>query len=1068
LTIGTTTTTYATTATNNTGFNWSASNALAGTINATTGVMTWANGFSGSVDIQVTANGCNGPSAQVIRTVNITPTVGMPTAITISAGAEPTCQLTNGTTTTTYATTATNNTGFNWSVSNALAGTINATTGVMTWANGFSGSVDIQVTANGCNGPSAQVIRTVNITPTVGTPTAITVSAGTEPTCQLTNGTTTTTYATTATNSTGFNWSVSNALAGTINATTGVMTWANGFSGSVDIQVTANGCNGPSAQVIRTVNITPTVGTPTAITVSAGTEPACQLTNGTTTTTYATTATNSTGFNWSVSNALAGTINATTGVMTWANGFSGSVDIQVTANGCNGPSAQVIRTVNITPTVGTPTAITISAGAEPTCQLTNGTTTTTYATTASNSTSLNWSVSNTLAGTINATTGVMTWTSGFSGSVDIQVTANGCNGPSAQVIRTVNITPTVGTPTDTSVSAGIEPTCQLTNGTTTTTYASTATNNTGFNWSISNALAGTINATTGVMTWTNGFSGAVDIQVMANGCNGPSAQVIRTVNVTPTVGTPTAITVSAGIEPTCQLTNGTTTTTYATTATNNTGFNWSVSNALAGTINATTGVMTWASGFSGAVDIQVTANGCNGPSAQVIRTVNVTPTIGTPTTITISAGTEPTCQLTNGTTTTTYATTATNNTGFNWSVSNALAGTINAITGVMTWANGFAGNVNIQVTANGCNGPSIQTVRTVIVNPLPAAVAGIDRAICLNTNTQIGAAAVSGSTYNWTSIPAGFTSTTANPNVSPLVTTTYNVVESVTATGCTNSNSVVVTVNPLPSAAGTISGPTTVQQGQTGVVYSIPAITDATGYNWTLPTGATITAGANTNTITVSFAANALSGSLSVIGTNSCGNGNPSPNLNIIVNPLVPVTVDLTNITIVNGQTNCYSATQTITVAGNNTSYIVDPGGSVTMIAGQNIRFLPGTTILNGGYLHSYITTTGTYCGAHAPAIVNAPAEITESIPGPISESDFFKVYPNPTNDRFTLETTVADEFIRQVVLVYSMMGSLIVKDEVLGNVKKEYSLADQPVGIYIVRVIKDGQSGTVKVIRNN
>ncbi|NDP27904.1 MAG: hypothetical protein GZ087_10835, partial [Flavobacterium sp.] len=138
---------------------------------------------------------------------------------------------------------------------------------------------------------------TVTVEPTVGTPTTITISAGTDPSCQLTNGTTTTTYATTATNNTGFNWSLSNGAAGSIGATTGIMTWANGFSGTVDIQVTANGCNGPSAQVIRTVTVTPTVGTPTAITISAGTEPSCQLTNGTTTTTYATTATNNTGFN---------------------------------------------------------------------------------------------------------------------------------------------------------------------------------------------------------------------------------------------------------------------------------------------------------------------------------------------------------------------------------------------------------------------------------------------------------------------------------------------------------------------------------------------------------------------------------------------------------------------------------------------------------------------------------------------------------------------------------------------------------------------------------------------------
>ena len=266
--------------------------------------MTWANGFSGNVNIRVTASGCNGPSTQISRLVTVTPTVGTPTAITVSAGTQPTCQLTNGTTTTTYTATATNSTGLNWTLSNPAAGSISST-GVMTWANGFFGTVNIQVIANGCNGPSTQVIRTVNITPTVGTPTAIGISSGLQPTCQLTNGTTTTTYSTTATNSTSFTWSLSNSAAGTINATTGVMTWANGFSGTVDIRVVANGCNGPSSQVIRTVTITPTVGTPTAITIAADAEPTCQLTNGTTTTTYATTSTNNTGFNWSLSNAVA-------------------------------------------------------------------------------------------------------------------------------------------------------------------------------------------------------------------------------------------------------------------------------------------------------------------------------------------------------------------------------------------------------------------------------------------------------------------------------------------------------------------------------------------------------------------------------------------------------------------------------------------------------------------------------------------------------------------------------------------------------------------------------------------
>ena len=294
-----------------------------GTTADNTVTVTWNTAGAQTVSVDYSNGSCSSLGATVYD-VAVQNNVGTPTAITIASGSEPSCQLTNGTTTTTYATTAANNTGFNWSVSNGAAGTIGAGTGIMTWTNGFSGSVDIQVTANGCAGPSAQVTRTVNITPTVGTPTAITISAGSDPVCQLINGTTTTTYSTTATDNTGFNWSISNVAAGSIGATTGVMTWADGFSGTVDIQVTANGCNGPSAMVIQTVNITPTVGTPTAITVSSGTEPDLPVdqrdnNNNLCHNSYRIIP----GLTGRSATPSAGSIGASTGLMTWTDGFSG-------------------------------------------------------------------------------------------------------------------------------------------------------------------------------------------------------------------------------------------------------------------------------------------------------------------------------------------------------------------------------------------------------------------------------------------------------------------------------------------------------------------------------------------------------------------------------------------------------------------------------------------------------------------------------------------------------------------------------------------------------------------------
>ncbi|MEI7727716.1 MAG: hypothetical protein WCK09_21595 [Bacteroidota bacterium] len=102
------------------------------------------------------------------------------------------------------------------------------------------------------------------------------------------------------------------------------------------------------------------------------------------------------------------------------------------------------------------------------------------------------------------------------------------------------------------------------------------------------------------------------------------------------------------------------------------------------------------------------------------------------------------------------------------------------------------------VTNTNVCGSVISNHILVTVNLSPAANAGANRAICLNTSTQIGAIAVPGNTYSWISIPVGFISAIANPNVSPLVTTTYTLTETVSGTGCQYSNSVTVTVDTAP------------------------------------------------------------------------------------------------------------------------------------------------------------------------------------------------------------------------------------------------------------------------------
>lgn len=92
--------------------------------------------------------------------------------------------------------------------------------------------------------------------------------------------------------------------------------------------------------------------------------------------------------------------------------------------------------------------------------------------------------------------------------------------------------------------------------------------------------------------------------------------------------------------------------------------------------------------------------------------------------------------------------------------------------------------------------------------------------------------------------------------------------------------------NAGPSAAGSISGPNQVCSGSEGLSYFVDPITNATGYVWTIPQGAVIVQGENTNQITVDFPDGAQTGDISVYGTNTCGAGLASPPYPVAVNPL--------------------------------------------------------------------------------------------------------------------------------------------------------------------------------------
>jgi hypothetical protein len=77
----------------------------------------------------------------------------------------------------------------------------------------------------------------------------------------------------------------------------------------------------------------------------------------------------------------------------------------------------------------------------------------------------------------------------------------------------------------------------------------------------------------------------------------------------------------------------------------------------------------------------------------------------------------------------------------------------------------------------------------------------------------------------------------------------------------------------IPDPAGSITGKDTICKDHTGYLYTVGTIPGATSYNWTLPAGITITGGTGTNSITINASPDTLSGKISVLGLNACGDG---------------------------------------------------------------------------------------------------------------------------------------------------------------------------------------------------
>jgi hypothetical protein len=155
----------------------------------------------------------------------------------------------------------------------------------------------------------------------------------------------------------------------------------------------------------------------------------------------------------------------------------------------------------------------------------------------------------------------------------------------------------------------------------------------------------------------------------------------------------------------------------------------------------------------------------------------------------------------------------------------------------------------------------------------------------------------------------------------------------------------------------------------------VPAIANATSYIWTLPAGASGTS--STNSITLNYSASAVSGNITVKGTNSCGAGAVST-LAVNVSPLPVAAGVISGITSVcQGQS---AVTYSVPSIANATSYIWSlPSGASGTSSTNSITLNYSSSAASGN-----VTVKGTNsCGDGTPstlAITVNPIPVTPII----------------------------------------------------------------------------------------
>ncbi len=193
-----------------------------------------------------------------------------------------------------------------------------------------------------------------------------------------------------------------------------------------------------------------------------------------------------------------------------------------------------------------------------------------------------------------------------------------------------------------------------------------------------------------------------------------------------------------------------------------------------------------------------------------------------------------------------------------------------------------------------------------------------------------------------------------------------------------------LTIYNIPATPGNITGTANNVCGGSTHIYSVVAVSGASSYNWTVPSGATINSGQGTTAISVTFPASFVSGQISVSALSSCGSSSPRVR-NLYLNPIISSAMTGVNYNLCGGGTQTYAIPAV--VGATSYSWTVPAGCTIVTNNGNSIvlsipaNFVSGTVCVTafnncGG---SVSTCRSIYARPDVPAVITGPASVCPS-----------------------------------------------------------------------------------------